>query len=71
MTDESKTNDLARKLEAFATLVERAGLRLTSEEFDRIFAAWGHVSKILNRLPRNWPRQNEPSNVFIVKKDGA
>jgi hypothetical protein len=52
-------------LEDFATMVRRAGLKLTEAQIAEIYGAWGYVEEMLARnRTRALARDAEPSHIF-------
>jgi hypothetical protein len=48
-------------------LAKYAGLDLPEAYFDELVEAYGHVQRMVSRLPRDRPRGDEPAHVFVAK----
>jgi hypothetical protein len=48
-----------------ALLARHAGLDLPPEYFQQLVDAYGNVRRMVARLPRDWPRSDEPAHVFV------
>ncbi len=51
--------------ERFTGLVERAGLRLTPEQFDELRGAYRHVERMQRSVRRPRDRAAEPAHIFV------
>lgn len=51
--------------ERFAVLVERAGLQLTSEQFEELRQAYPHVERMARSVRRPRDRAAEPAHIFL------
>jgi hypothetical protein len=54
--------------EEVATLARQAGLDLPEAYFDELVAAYGNVRRMIDALPHNRPRGDEPAHVFVPEK---
>ena len=54
--------------EEVALLARMAGLSLPDVYFDQLVAAYGNVRELIDTLPRNRPRGDEPAHVFVPEK---
>ena len=51
--------------ERFAFLVERAGLKLTSEQFEELRGAYRQVERMQRSVRRPRDRAAEPAHIFV------
>ena len=51
--------------ERFAMLVERAGLRLTAEQFEELRHAYPQVERMQKNVRRPRDRAAEPAHIFV------
>jgi hypothetical protein len=51
--------------ERFAVLVERAGLRLTPEQFEELRQAYRLVERMIRTVRRPRDRAAEPAHIFV------
>ncbi len=51
--------------ERFTVLVERAGLRLTSEQFEELRQAYPYVERMQRSVRRARDRAAEPAHIFV------
>ncbi len=51
--------------ERFAVLVERAGLSLTSEQFEELRRAYRQVERMQRNVRRPRDRAAEPAHIFV------
>lgn len=51
--------------ERFRVLVERAGLRLTPEQFEELRLAHPHVERMARSVRRPRDRAAEPAHIFV------
>jgi hypothetical protein len=51
--------------ERFAVLVERAGLKLTSEQFEELRQAYHLVERMARTVRRPRDRAAEPAHIFV------
>ena len=51
--------------ERFRSLVERAGLRLTPEQFEELRHAYPHVERMARSVRRPRDRAAEPAHIFV------
>ena len=51
--------------ERFAVLVERAGLRLTPEEFEELRQGYRFVERMIRTVRRPRDRAAEPAHIFL------
>jgi len=51
--------------ERFAVLVERAGLRLTPEQFEELRQAYRQVERMQRSVRRPRDRAAEPAHIFV------
>jgi hypothetical protein len=49
-------------------LAKHAGLDLPPAYFDQLVEAYGHVRRMVARLPRDRPKGDEPAHVFTPTK---
>jgi hypothetical protein len=54
--------------EQVALLARLAGLALPEAYFDQLVAAYGNVRELIDALPHNRPRGDEPAHVFVPEK---
>jgi hypothetical protein len=54
--------------ERFAILVERAGLKLTPEQFEELRQAHQFVERMQRRVRRPRDRAAEPAHIFVHSK---
>jgi hypothetical protein len=54
--------------ERFAVLVERAGLRLTPEQFEELRLGYRFVERMIRTVRRPRERDAEPAHIFIHPK---
>lgn len=52
--------------EEIKILAQRAGLNLPPEYFTQLVSAYGNVRRIIDQLPANRPRGDEPAHVFVA-----
>ncbi|HEY3908319.1 MAG TPA: hypothetical protein VGM07_00335 [Stellaceae bacterium] len=52
-------------VERFALLVERAGLKLTPEQFEELRQAYRHVERMQRSVRRARDRAAEPAHIFV------
>jgi len=52
-------------VERFAILVERAGLKLTAEQFEELRQAHQFVERMQRRVRRPRDRAAEPAHIFV------
>ena len=55
--------------ERFAVLVERAGLRLTPEEFEELRQGYRFVGRMIRTVRRPRDRAAEPAHIFLHPRD--
>jgi hypothetical protein len=55
--------------ERFAVLVERAGLRLTPEEFEELRQGYRFVERMIRTVRRPRDRAAEPAHIFLHPRD--
>ena len=55
--------------ERFAVLVERAGLRLTPEEFEELRQGYRFVERMIRTVRRPRDRAAEPAYIFLHPRD--
>ena len=55
--------------ERFAVLVERAGLRLTPEEFEELRQGYRFVERMVRTVRRPRDRAAEPAHIFLHPRD--
>ena len=55
--------------ERFAVLVERAGLKLTPEQFEELRQAYPLVERMIRTVRRPRDRAAEPAHIFIRPKE--
>ena len=51
--------------ERFAVLVERAGLRLTPEQFEELRQAYPQIERMQKNVRRARDRAAEPAHIFV------
>ena len=51
--------------ERFAVLVERAGLKLTPEQFDELREGYRFVERMIRTVRRPRDRSAEPAHIFV------
>ncbi|MGA3003494.1 MAG: hypothetical protein ABSE20_17405 [Acetobacteraceae bacterium] len=49
-------------------LARQAGLDLPAEYLPELIEAYGHVRRMIDRLPAGRPRGDEPAHVFVARK---
>jgi hypothetical protein len=49
-----------------ATLARQAGLDLPEAYFAQLVSAYGNVRRMIDALPTNRPRGDEPAHVFVA-----
>jgi hypothetical protein len=49
-------------------LARQAGLDLPAEYLPELIEAYGHVRRMIDRLPVGRPRGDEPAHVFVASK---
>jgi hypothetical protein len=54
--------------ERFAVLVERAGLKLTPEQFEELRQGYGFVERMIGSVRRPRDRAAEPAHIFVQPK---
>ena len=54
--------------EEIKILAQRAGLDLPPEYFAELVSAYGNVRRMIDQLPANRPRGDEPAHVFVPKR---
>jgi hypothetical protein len=54
--------------ERFAVLVERAGLKLTPEQFEELRQGYGFVERMVGSVRRPRDRAAEPAHIFVQPK---
>ena len=54
------------KPETVAILAEQAGLDLPDAYFQELVAAYTHVRHMIDGIPANRPRSDEPAHVFVA-----
>jgi hypothetical protein len=54
--------------ERFAVLVERAGLKLTPEQFEELRQGYGFVERMIGSVRRPRDRAVEPAHIFVQPK---
>ena len=54
--------------ERFAVLVERAGLKLTPEQFEELRQGYGFVERMIGSVRRPRYRAGEPAHIFVQPK---
>jgi hypothetical protein len=54
--------------EEIAVLARRAGLELSTEHFDQLVDAYGHLERMLGRIRRARSYADEPAHVFVPTK---
>jgi hypothetical protein len=54
--------------ERFAVLVERAGLKLTPEQFEELRQGYGSVERMIGSVRRPRDRAAEPAHIFVQPK---
>jgi hypothetical protein len=54
--------------ERFASLVERAGLKLTSEQFEELRQGYRFVERMIRTVRRPRDRAAEPAHIFVHPK---
>ena len=52
----------------FAVLVERAGLKLTPEQFEELRQGYGFVERMIGSVRRPRDRAAEPAHIFVQPK---
>ena len=52
--------------EEIKVLAQRAGLDLPPEYFAQLVSAYGNVRRMIDQLPGNRPRGDEPAHVFVA-----
>lgn len=57
--------------ERFAVLVERAGLRLTAEQFAELRRAYSQVERMQRNVRRPRDRSAEPAHIFVHPRAGG
>ena len=55
--------------ERFAVLVERAGLKLTREQFEELRQAYPLVERMARRVRRPRDRAAEPAHIFVQPQE--
>jgi len=55
--------------ERFAVLVERAGLKLTPEQFDELRQAYPLVERMQRTVRRPRDRAAEPAHIFVQPRE--
>ena len=55
--------------ERFAVLVERAGLRLTPEQFEELRQGYRLVERMIRTVRRPRDRAAEPAHIFLHPRD--
>ena len=56
----------APKPEEIKILAQRADLDLPPEYFTQLVSAYGNVRRMIDELPANRPRGDEPAHVFVA-----
>jgi hypothetical protein len=51
-----------------AALAHQAGLDLPEEFFQELVSAYGNVRRMIDAIPTNRPRGDEPAHVFVPTK---
>jgi hypothetical protein len=51
--------------ECFAVLVERAGLKLTPEQFEELRRGYHLVERMIRTVRRPRQREEEPAHIFV------
>jgi hypothetical protein len=51
-----------------ALLARQAGLDLPAEYLAELIEAYGHVRRMIDRIPTGRPRGHEPAHVFVPAK---
>lgn len=51
--------------EDVAALATQAGLDLPEAMFEQLVAAYGNVRQMIDAIPRDRPRGDEPAHVFV------
>ena len=54
-----------------ATLMKWAGLTISETQLDQLCEAYPHARAMIERLPRDRPRWDEPANVFEFPPEDA
>ena len=54
--------------EQIVFLASQAGLELPDAYNDELVAAYADVRQMIDRIPRNRPRGDEPAHVFVATK---
>lgn len=54
--------------EEVAVLARQAGLELPDFCFEQLVAAYGNVRRMIDAIPHNRPRADEPAHVFVPDK---
>lgn len=52
-----------------AALVKWAGMTIPAKQFDQLCEAYVHVERMLDRLPRDRSRSDEPANHFEFPRE--
>ena len=52
--------------EEIKILAQRAGLDLPPNYFAQLVSAYGNVRRMIDQLPTNRPRGDEPAHVFVA-----
>ena len=51
--------------EQFAVLTERAGLKLTPEQFEELWQGYRFVERMIRTVRRPRDRSSEPAHIFV------
>jgi hypothetical protein len=54
--------------EQVSALAQQAGLDLPDAYFQELLSAYGNVRRMIDALPTNRPRGDEPAHVFVPTK---
>jgi hypothetical protein len=55
----------------FDALARRAGLQLSAAQSTELYAAWGTLETLIERLKTPYPSSAEPATIFAVDKSGG
>jgi Asp-tRNA(Asn)/Glu-tRNA(Gln) amidotransferase C subunit len=54
--------------EDVAALAKQAGLDLSDAHFEQLVGAYANVRRMIDAIPHNRPRGDEPAHVFVPAK---
>jgi hypothetical protein len=54
--------------ETVAALAKQAGLDLAPAYFEQLVGAYGNVRRMIDAIPHNRPRSDEPAHVFVPER---